>query len=335
MYKSISKISLFSFIVLYNYTILRLFIFSDFYNNYGLSGLIPVLMALASITIVYIFLPKKIYNYDFYQSFINSKFKYIFRPILFLRAFLGLFYSSYLLMSMFFPSKFLLIYIGFLIVSLLISRDKPSDIIEIATLFGILGLFLYFLVFLSFINIDFSLISFQYGIKIDSIFLIIAFILDNLIYFLADKEKLKLNKMVVILAVFFSFLLFGFEFVLLVLTCGDVLFANDPFVGFILLTIQTVSRYLGNFKYIYAYLIIITGVFKFSFYLALLNDIKPSIKSSLLYFIILVILGIGLIEYIKKDSGQIQFISISLIIATILLAIWMFKEAYNVRLYKK
>lgn len=298
MYKRISMVSLFFFILSYNYIWLRTTIFPYFYNTYGVNGIFYILFIAMVIGLFFLILPKSFYKIE-YKEYEKSKYKYFLNAILFIRIALGIAIIGVILYTLFFYDYPLIMsIIGIVLVILIISNSKPSDIIQISTLFGIIGLLLYFFYLYQFIDLDFSLLSFEF--KLDNYILytlLAALIFDNLIYLISDKEKLKITKKTVIIGIMISFLLLLFEYSFLTLSSGDELFKNIPLSGFQALSIEPISRFNGNFDYIYIVLILTSIVFKMSYFLSI---IKNSIKSRFgrIKEILLLLISLSVLIYI-------------------------------------
>ncbi|MBQ9124246.1 MAG: oligosaccharide repeat unit polymerase [Acholeplasmatales bacterium] len=335
MYKRISMVSLFFFILSYNYIWLRTTLFPHFYNTYGVNGIFYILFIAMVIGLFFLILPKALYKIE-YKEYEKSKYKNFLNAILFIRIALGIAIVGVILYTLFFYDYPLIMsIIGIVLVILIISNSKPSDIIQISTLFGIIGLLLYFFYLYQFIELDFSLISFDF--KLDNYILYIllaALIFDNLIYLITDKEKLKITKKTVIIGIMISFLLLLFEYSFLTLSSGDELFKNSPLSGFQALSIEPITRFNGNFDYIYIVLIITSIVFKMSYFLSIIkNSIKSRfgrIKEMLLLLISLSAL-IYIFYIINENNVAISY-SLSVILfllcgSILIWFIWVVKNA--------
>lgn len=335
MYKRISMVSLFFFILSYNYIWLRTTIFPHFYNTYGVNGIFYILFIAIAIGLFFLILPKAFYKIE-YKEYEKSKYKYFLNAILFIRIALGIAIVGVILYTLFFYDYPLIMsIIGLVLVILIISNSKPSDIIQISTLFGIIGLLLYFFYLYQFIDLDFSLLSFEF--KLDNYILYIllaALIFDNLIYLITDKEKLKITKKTVIIGIMISFLLLLFEYSFLILSSGDELFKNNPLSGFQALSIEPISRFNGNFDYIYIVLILTSIIFKMSYFLSI---IKNSIKSRIgrIKEILLLVISLSVLIYIfyiiNKNNVAISY-SLSAILfllcgSILIWFIWVVKNA--------
>ena len=131
-----------------------------------------------------------------------------------------------------------------------------------------------------------------------------------------------------------SFLLLLFEYSFLTLSSGDELFKNSPLSGFQALSIEPITRFNGNFDYIYIVLIITSIVFKMSYFLSIIkNSIKSRfgrIKEMLLLLISLSAL-IYIFYIINENNVAISY-SLSVILfllcgSILIWFIWVVKNA--------
>lgn len=332
MYNKMSKISLFLFIIYYNYLPLRFILFPYIYNNYGNAGIFVILSIIIISFIIFLIIPKKIYLFDYLNKFQVSKIKIIIKPLLFIRTILGISCATYILNTMFFSDyPAFLVLAGFIIVISIISNSKPSSVIQISTLFSIAGLMIYGLYFYDFINMDITQIHY-YDMNIFIIILIsLGLVIDNLIILLSNKDNLKTNKLTIVSAYIISALIFSCEYLVLILTSGDIIFLDNPLSGFIPLSIQPVSRFNGNFKYVYILMIVVSTVFKFSFYNSIIINKNKYSTKSFIHSIILFALSLFFLSFFKKNTDILNFLYVPVLVL-IILPIWFIKEAKNVRL---
>lgn len=340
MYKKISMVSLFFFILSYNYIWLRTTIFPHFYNTYGVNGIFYILIIAMVIGLFFLILPKAFYKIE-YKEYEKSKYKFFLNAILFIRIALGIAVIGVILYTLFFYDyPLILSFIGIVLVILIISNSKPSDIIQISTLFGIVGIFLYVFYLYQVINLDFSLLSFEFKLDNYVLYILLAtLIFDNLIYLITDKDKLKITKKTVIVGIIFSFLLLLFEYAFLTLSSGDKLFRNSPLSGFQALSIEPITRFNGNFDYIYIVLILTSIVFKMSYFLSIINN---SIKSrfgrikEILFLLTTLSVLIYIFYMINKSSVIISYsISVILFLLCGSILIWFIWVVKNVKKAKK
>lgn len=328
----ISRTSLFLFIVGFNYIFLRAIVFPVFYDNYGANGLIYINILQIVITLAFLLIPKRFYEANYFEKYQNGKFKYLYNIFLILRIIMGLAIGCYVLHVLFFYNQqFMLLPLGMIIIILLISSIKPSEVLQLSTLFGLTIILTYFIYLYNFINLDFSLVMKNFNYKFDWLFVILslALIFDNFNIFIIDKNNIKFNKKIVTFALGTVMLLFSIEYGILTLSSGDKLFLDYPLVGFVALGIEPVSRYNGNFDYIYVLMIVITSVFKYSYFLSVCRN-SMNIKFNKVKYIILAMLlfaGVMLLYFLYGiDINIVKWIIISLFLLSSILLIWMTKE---------
>lgn len=337
----VSKISLFLFILVFNYISLRVIIFPYLYNAYGAMGIYYLLMICFGIITFFLFLPKKVYEMDYRRSYQNSRFKYFFNFCLILRIMIGLTVSTYIIQNQFFNEHpFLIIFIGFLVVISIISTLKPGEVIQISTLFSVVVLISYFYYAFKFINLDFGLMARNLSFKFDIMLFILPYclIFDNLVYFLTSQKEVGLSRKPITLAISVSCLILLFEYMNLTLSSGGVLFSGDYMVGFKALTIESVSRYNGNFRYIYILMLGISSVFKFSYFLSLIKNSVNIKRKKLLYVIfivIMIVLGAFTPMLISNAETFLSYFIITAFMLGGILVVWIFKEVYHAKKAKE
>ncbi len=324
----LSRISFFLFTSIYNYIYLRGIIFPYFYNNYGNMGFFCSFIILIGIILLFILFPfKKIMHYN------NSIFKYFYNVIIIIESSLGIIYCSYLLSEIFILKSNIYIILFFIVTSIIIlSTYKHTNIINISTLFIILGYLILFLTLFFYPDLDTSLLL---PIKIyNNYFSIILFtliiFLDNL-KLIIYPENIKSFKETFIFGIAFSIILLLLEYFILITNSGDIYFKGLNWLGFISLSIEPVSKYLGNFDFAYVYYLVVCCVFKYGYNYSL---IKQSINNSKLFNLILFILTyvicLSFYKFIKINDTFFNIL-ISILLISISLLFWFIKEYLNVR----
>lgn len=318
----LSKISFFLFTSVYNYIYLRSIIFPFFYNNYGNMGLYYTGIIIVGIALLYLLTPLKfIVNYN------KSSFKYFYNIILLIEASLGISFCVYLLSKIFISKGNFYIMLGCIIFVIgILSSNKPKDVINISTLFIIVGYLVLFLTLFFYPDLDFSLIL---PIKKNNIlsitFFIVLLYLDNL-KLLIYKEELNFSKSNFILAILFAITLFGIEYLILLTNSGDTYFKGLNWLGFISLSIEPITKYLGNFDFAYVFYIIVSCVFKYGYNLSLVKEsIKNNRAINAVVYIILFILCIVWYRYIRFDELYFR-ITMGAVLISISLLAWFIKE---------
>lgn len=331
----ISRVSLFLFIVIYNFLFLRIVIFPHLYDNFGNNGIIYILVIIASFILGVLFLPKRIFNIDFNKKYKESKFKYFFNFLLFLRIIIGISLCGYVLNNIFFYDyKYWIIILGIIGVIVLLSFLKTNEIIELSTLFGFVVLACYMLFIYFLIDLDYKLIFKDFSFKFDLIVFILPFLLtiDNSIILLTNKEGLTLSKYNIIGGVVLALFLFGLEYLLLGLSSGDKIFYNDELVGFYSLGIEAVTRHNGNYNFVYIVMIVVSGIFKFSYFLSIINKTKNiNGYKYFLYFFIILFACIGLFFVINNYLNYLKFFILIVLLISSLVWFWFLKEFKNAK----
>lgn len=328
-----SRLCLFLFLLIYNYIFLRSIVFPYCYKEYGYNGIWIIISVLALLILLFLILPKEIYNNIYFASYIKSKIKILINIILLIRVILGISIASITLYELFFyKSLYFFIPLAFIIVIFIISKLKPKEIIELSTLFSLVIMLLYSLYIYDFIDLDFYLIkkSFDFSFSGVAILFSACLFLDNLLILLSNELNDKPKKAIMISGIAFSVITMLFEYVLLILSSGDYIFINEKYIGYLTLLIEPVSRYNGNFDYIYILFLGCGAIFKFSYLLSIIRqsiNIKYNFFKSIVFIVLFFLLC--LLIYMLYE-----FINIYLTVIIILLALglfvlfWILKECY-------
>ena len=266
-----SKASLFLFIVFYNFLSLRLFVFPYFYDTYGINGNMYIGIILTIVSILFMIIPKKVFNYNIFNLYIKSKFKYFYNMIIFLRIILFIIILSYIIHEMFYKNIMpIFLIIGLLIPIIILSKLKPYEVIEIYTFFGILSLLFYSIYISNFTNVDVFMLFRNFEFK-PNLFMIILFSLiiffDNLLLILSDNVSLTKNNMLLSLGI--CGMIFSFEYILFSLTAGDILYKGKLFSGLMVFSISPISRFNGTFDFVYIFILTTSSIFKNAYMLSL------------------------------------------------------------------
>lgn len=332
----LSKVSFFLFSSIYSYLWLRIIVFHFFYNSYGNMGIYYILIFAAIILFLLFLIPKKIINFDYEEVFKKSYFKYFYYTILILECVFGITFSVYILSALFVKQSFIimLFFIAFLISFL--SKLKTSDVMQIATLFCIVGYGILTLTLFFYPDLDFSVL---YPRKLPSFigipFFIFMFLADNFTL-LINKKEIQFSRLNYILALFLGVVLFGIEYFILIANAGDVLFKNFEWVGFISLSIEPITQYIGDFDFAYIFYIMICCIFKYTYNFSLIRnstEISPNIMSGIIFLTIFV-LGIISFKFIPMGQAIMLIVSI-LLLLSFCIFFWFIKECYYVRKTKE
>lgn len=293
----VSRVSFFFFILTYNYLLLRAIIFPYLYNNYGVNGYIYIGIILFIVLLFFLALPKKVIDYNLLEKYKNSKLKYLFNTILLLRIVFGAYYGAMTIGYLFFKNtNYYILAFGLFLLIYILSSLKPSDVIQISTLFGIVILIIYLTYMLGNVSPDFSMLYLFYDFKILPYIFIFPILLigDNILLLLCNKDDFVFSKKTFSFGIFVTFLFFCFEYVNLVLTSGDIYYKNMEYLGFVPLQIKSVSRYLGSFEYVYILLITASSVFKFSYFFSIVKESYSfkKINENIVYILIILFISL-------------------------------------------
>lgn len=333
----LSKISFFLFVTGYNYIWLRVLVFNYFYNEFGGMGIYYTAIMAVAVVLLFALVPKKLMHHNYEEAYKKSYFKYFYSIIILLENIIGIVFSVYLLSRIFIPTANF--YVMLVIVSLAVvalSYYRPKDIMEISTLFFIVGYGILMLSLFFYPDLDVTLLlpfkSLNYWVLP---FFAIVFFGENLI-FLIDKREVTFSKLNLIMAVFVSLLLFGAEYFILICNAGDTIFKGISWVGFISLSIEPISKYIGNFDFAYIFYILICCIMRNAYNMSIVRnnmDIHHKFMSVLLLATV-VILGSVSFLFIPFNHFAYMVVAILLITSSSIF-VWFLKECYYVRKVKE
>lgn len=329
----LSKISFFLFVSIYNYLWLRIILFYFYYNHLGNMGFLGILFFIVGVLLVLILLPKKLLNKDYTERFKKSYFKYFYFLILLLESIFGISVGIYILTTVFLleATPFIALTIVMLTVAIL-SVAKPAEIMEISTLFSIVGYITLFVSLSLFPELEMTMLlpfkEFNYLIIPLSVLLVIG---DNM-SIIVSKENINFSKLNFIMAIFTALVFFALEFVMLLCSSGTEFFKGLNWVGFICLSIQPVSKYFGNFDFAYIYFILCGCLFKYTYNLSLIRNSLNIGKKIMTIILAITLSSLGLVCYFFIPLTEFMLVIISvLLIASCLILGWFIKECYFVR----
>jgi hypothetical protein len=214
---------------------------------------------------------------------------------------------------------------------------KNENIIELSTWFIIAAICIYMLALLHIVPFDFSYLK-QFNIRLPNFnFYLIVFsiISDNLLILLSDKSKLKFNKSTIILPLVTQFIFMMFEIYQMLLSAGDKLFLDYEFIGFISLSFQTTSNYIGNLNFVYLYILTMATIINTSFSFSIIKESYNFKKNIIVDIFLLIIMISSMLLINNLDFSFIVNILLYVSSFGIILFIWLIKEIYNVRKTKK
>lgn len=249
-----------------NFIILDFYIYPRLYKNAGYGMVFYFLIGMLASMLLGFLVSSYLFNPIRY---LRKKriFKAIFTIYLIIMIVLGLTFSSVALSSIFYinetPFKFVVI---LLVVSLFMLNIKITTLVNTAAILALVGIPLIFYNSIShFYLVDISSVYYiKPSFNINDIGLIFFICLDTFIYAMIMPYFKVQCKKVLILSTMFYFLIEGLEAIVLVLMLGNSLQGYYGF-GYFLYSIEPVSGLIGNFDFVYIFLISLSSIFKLSF----------------------------------------------------------------------
>lgn len=329
----LSKVSFFLFVTVYNYLWMRIILFYFFYNHFGSMGLYFTALLAVIVLLFLVLVPKKLMNKNYREEFKKSIFKYIYVAFILLESIFGVSYCAYLLSTIFIPdANFFYVLIVISLALIFLSKRKTKDIMEIATLFIIVGYVILLITLFVYPNLDFTLLLPLKEINYWLLPLFALMVLGDNFTLLINKDGLNFSKMQFILAIGVAFCFFALEYFLLICNAGAEFFKGLDWVGFICLSVEPITQYFGNFDFAYLYYIVLCCIFKYAFGISLVREnIQMNSKAmSILLLIILAVLGSICFMWIPMDSTFMFFV-FCLLVLSFSIFFWFLKECYHVR----
>ncbi|MGM9970821.1 MAG: hypothetical protein ACI35W_00230 [Anaeroplasmataceae bacterium] len=290
----IRPISLFIAIIFHNYIIFKYYFMKNIYQVYGhMSYLFIIFVIVFSFLVSLSLNNSKVNNIT---NLVKRKWYIKYTLVLYLiisNIIVGTM-SIRILQNNFFSSyKILPFIITLFITVFFISNIKAVGSINILTIPA--SIYFIFFIITNIVNIDikdFSLLLPFEMIDIPPINLIIASILlviDNYIfYFLGSdfNKPFKASKVFLANLIWLSMVLI--ELINMTVLAGESFLYDYPYIGFLSYSVQQTFKYIGNFDFIYIYLITMFSTFK----LTLNNTIMKSLisnKHSIVSFILIIL----------------------------------------------
>lgn len=311
--------------------------FPYFYNTYGNMGIYYAVILAVVILVAYMILPKRLILHKYEESFKKSNYKFFYSFILLLENIFGVTFCVYLLSSIFIPTGNFYIMLGLIATVLVaLSYYQPKDVMELSTIFILIGYFILTLTLFFYPNLDVSLLLpfRETSMLAIPVFAVLCFGVN--LTFLINKKDMNFSKMNFVMAIFVSFILFIAEYFILVTNSGDTYFKGLNWVGFISLSIEPITKYIGNFEFAYVFYILISCIFKYSYNLSLIRsslDLNNKLVSTSL-FAMLVILGSVCFLCIPMEGFFLKVVTV-LMLCNITILFWFIKECYYVRKTKE
>lgn len=329
----LSKVSFFLFVSVYNYIWLRIILFDYVYNHLGSMGLFGIILLIVVILLFFLLMPKKLLAKNYAESFKKSYFKYFYFIILILECIFGIAFCSNLLVNIFIrgSNPFVIVLFICMVIAIL-SKVKPSEVMEISTLFNILGYFLLFISLSLFPNLDWTVLLPFKSISYIYLPVFAVMLLADNFSLLICKDNQRFTKLNFIMGIFTALFFVALEYLMLICSAGAEFFKGINVVGFICLSIQPLTKYLGNFEFAYIYFILISCIFKYSFNISVIRNslsLKP-LGMTILFFILLSVLVLTSLFFIPINDKMNWMIG-SLLMVSFVMIFWFIKECYFVR----
>ncbi len=311
--------------------------FSYFYNEYGNTGMFYIAIIATAILLFFAVIPKKILTFDYGEAFKKSYFKYIYTIILLLENIFGISFSVYLLAKVFILTGNYYIMLGFIVLALVVlSLYHPKDIMELSTLFIMIGYAILTLTLFSYPNLDMTLLLPMKKTSYWALPLFVIMFIGNNLTLLINKKDVQFSKLNFIMAMFISLLLFAIEYFVLLSNAGDIYFKNLNWVGFLILSIEPISRYIGNFDFAYIFYIMICCIFKYSYNLSVIRNSIDINKKLMGVFLFITLFSLGIVCFLFIPMNQFYFAIIAVILlSSFSIFFWFLKECYYVRKIKE
>lgn len=329
----LSKISFFLFVSVYNYLWLRILVFPYFYNTYGNMGIYFAVILILIVILGFVLLPKKLMLHRYEEAFKKSNFKYFYSTIIILENIFGVAFCTYLLSKIFIPSGNFYIMVGFIALILVaLSYYQPKDVMEISTLFIIIGYSILTLTLFFYPNLDISLLFPIRQVSMMGLPLFAFLVFGDNLTFLINKKDMNFSKLNFIMAIFSSLALFGVEYFILITNAGDTFFKDLNWVGFISLSIEPTSKYIGNFEFAYVFYILISCIFKYAYNLSLLRssiNIHKTLMSIILFSMLVILCTVSYL-CIPMNDFYLTIVTV-LILSSFSILFWFIKECYHAR----
>ncbi|MBD5390841.1 hypothetical protein HDR67_02415, partial [bacterium] len=217
-----------------------------------------------------------------------------------------------------------------------VSYFKPKDVMELSTLFSIVGFVILFFSLFFYPNSDMSLLLPFRKTSFWALPFFVLMLLGNNFTIAIHKKDVPFTKLNFTLAVFFALVLFAVEYFILLTNAGANYLKDLNWVGFIILSIEPVSKYIGNFDFAYIFYIMICCIFKYSYNLSVIRSAISIPQKAMTVFLSLLIFVSGVICYacIPMNNFYFRVLSVFMIISFAII-FWFLKECYHVRKTKE
>lgn len=274
--KKIPKFSMLLYIFLENYLLFTYLFIPLLINSYKqLAYLVPLIFIFISILLV-ILLPKKMNEIN-YEKIINKSIvlKIIYVISLIITYLLQIIIGTHVILSVFFPEFDDIVFlIAFILLAILISKNKFEVIINSSTMLFIIAIITLILpVFFSSNVRDYTLLlPFELESKSLIFILFLYFILDSINKVIYFNKTNKINKWQLVIPIILMCVYFSYEIFINIITLGTSYLNDNDFLGYFTIYIQDAITYIGNVIFIYEYVIPLVVIYKSSFALNKIKD---------------------------------------------------------------
>ncbi len=324
--KFLQPFSLFLFLFSQNYVLYNYLLMPSIYNEYGHNGYQTLIWGILITTILIMLIPKIAFKRDNSYKINKSIFKYPLILYLILVIILVFTISLRIITKLYFPTQniyFFVITMGYAIY--VFSKLGKDSIINAPTILLLIPIpIIIFSYFYSQSKDFMNLLPFNviYPTSMKTILFFIFIIIDNFVILLLDHKKTFPSKIVFFSATILFLLFLIVENIMIVGIIGEKYFANYEFLGFLLFSLQTISRYVGNFEFINLYFVVLLCILKCSLYISIIIGFIPAPKKVLtrrLFVLLLIIIVSIILTFYEK---LYQFIDIYIFVMIILVVIY-------------
>lgn len=316
----IRPFSLFIAIVFNNYIVFKFFLNQKIYQLYGHMGYIfIIILMIISFLLMLTFNDKRLNNV--YSVVNNNKIVRLLLNIHFsISSIITLTLSARILVMNFFPSDNVIFFIvPLILVSIYMTKIKTVGVINIITI-PALFYFIFFIV-TNIVNItlkDYSLLLPFKMIEFPSFEIIIISLFtlfDNYLFYTCGNDLKKPFKRKYVFLANLLFLVFELvELINITALAGNNFLYDYEFIGFLSYSVMQTFKYIGDFQFIYIYLITLFTLFKINFNHSMIMHTTTKKKAYIEYFIILIAVFVMANNYTWFSNNLIGFVIVALVL---------------------
>lgn len=326
-----SKVSFFLFVFFYNYLWLRILIFPKLYDGFGTTGFLLLCIIILVLIGIILLLPKKLFISNFADQYNKSLIKWINCFLFSMETIISICFIGFFLNKIFIEGSNL--YVLFLLIGLTIifvSNLLPYEIIDISTLFNFGGLLLIIISLFVTPKLEVEYLFIVEDINIWFIILFSLFIIFDNFKLLLNKESLSISRISFLLPLILSVCGCAMEYGFLIMTVGEHALTNLSYIGFIELSFMPVTKYFGDFNFVYIYLLLICGIFKNAFNVSLIKN-STNLNKNFINVILVSLFVISAAIIINTTNIKVLYPCLFLIVVVNISVFWMIGKCYFVR----